>query len=347
MAGLLWTCGSQQRGAAQDEPKYVGSEVCAGCHKDVSKSWAFTVHHRTLHNKDASKSGCEACHGPGGEHVAGGGDRTRITRLSRLKPAEASEVCLKCHTSEHVTLWHTGTHARAKVTCMNCHDPHSPGEKTLLSDVENAKHDLDGLVTALKQAELAAGQAEEGSAEKAAANKRVDDLKAEKEKLQKELKGVETLYQRAAEPYVCYSCHKAQKVQGRLPSHHPIVEGKMKCSSCHNPHGGPNRMLKQESVIETCHRCHADKVGPFTFEHVPVTEDCTICHSPHGSVQNNLLVQSQPFLCLKCHAGPHSRSRSLDPTLAPPGASFSVYYTECTDCHSQVHGSDSHVALHY
>jgi len=210
--------------------------------------------------------------------------------------------------------------------------------------MENANHDVEGLVTALKAAELHAGQAEEGSDEKAEANKKVDGLKAEKSKLQEELKGVETLYQRTAEPYVCYNCHKAQKVQSKMPSHHPIPEGKMKCSSCHNPHGGPARMLKQESVVDTCYKCHADKLGPFTFEHSPVSEDCTICHNPHGSVQNKLLVQSQPFLCLKCHAGPHSSSNMMGDAT---GRLFATRYTECTECHGQIHGSDKNAAFTY
>ncbi len=34
---------------------------------------------------------------------------------------------------------------------------------------------------------------------------------------------------------------------------------------------------------ETCYTCHADKRGPFLWEHQPVNEDCTNCHTPHGS----------------------------------------------------------------
>jgi DmsE family decaheme c-type cytochrome len=112
-------------------------------------------------------------------------------------------------------------------------------------------------------------------------------------------------------------------------------------------------MLNAESVNETCFPCHAEKEGPFTFDHPPASENCTICHNPHGSVQNYLLVQSLPFLCLKCHAGPHSRPVSVPgvpapgiPALASP-ATLSQYYTQCTDCHSQPHGSDEHGALHY
>lgn len=297
---------------------------------------ALTVHRRTLFNKDASKQGCEACHGPGGEHVAGGGDKSKIIRLSNLSAEQVANTCLKCHTQESTTLWHTSLHARSKLSCIKCHDPHSVGEKALLSDMEDAKLSIEGLSRTIKQTSLAANIAAEGSDEKAAANAKVAELEAEKAKLQKNLKGVETVYQRTAEPYVCYNCHKAQQIQSRMPSHHPIQEGKVKCSSCHNPHGGPKGMLQKESINETCRSCHAEKTGPFVFEHPPVTEDCTTCHNPHGSVQNNLLTQSQPFLCLKCHAGPHSRSNNLG-----SGATASRSFTECTDCHNQIHGSDT------
>jgi predicted CXXCH cytochrome family protein len=49
----------------------------------------------------------------------------------------------------------------------------------------------------------------------------------------------------------CYTCHKSQRAKAMRTSHHPVREGKMDCSSCHNPHEGniPN-MLKADSVNE-------------------------------------------------------------------------------------------------
>lgn len=68
--GLVWVAWL----TAQEKPKYVGPEVCSTCHADVYKRWQFTSHRRTLFNTDPAKKGCEACHGPGGDHVAAGGD---------------------------------------------------------------------------------------------------------------------------------------------------------------------------------------------------------------------------------------------------------------------------------
>jgi DmsE family decaheme c-type cytochrome len=147
------------------------------------------------------------------------------------------------------------------------------------------------------------------------------------------------------EPRACYKCH--QKIYGlnALPSHHPIKEGKMVCSDCHDPHGQETANLKEATVNLLCYKCHAEKQGPFAIEHAPVRENCDICHNPHGTVTNNLLKQPTTFLCLRCHAGHHARHGpgfaamqglrvDNDPTLRPQ------YYTNCTQCHTQTHGTD-------
>ena len=81
---------------------------------------------------------------------------------------------------------------------------------------------------------------------------------------------------------------------------------KMACSDCHNPHGstGPTLLVKN-SVNETCYTCHAEKRGPFLWEHAPVVDNCTNCHTPHGSANAPLLKARAPWLCQDCHSGDH------------------------------------------
>ena len=140
---------------------------------------------------------------------------------------------------------------------------------------------------------------------------------------------------------LCFNCHQAAQAQFAMPSHHPLKEGRVFCIDCHNAHGGiAGKDLFQDSVKETCVQCHAEKRGPFLYEHADVTENCLNCHSPHGSVNKRLLNQREPFLCLQCHEG-HSIYTSGD----DGGGSILMdrsraLYTRCSDCHSSVHGSD-------
>jgi predicted CXXCH cytochrome family protein len=66
------------------------------------------------------------------------------------------------------------------------------------------------------------------------------------------------------QPNVCASCHKSELAQIHRFSRHPVLEGKVTCSNCHNVHGsdGP-KLLVKETVNQTCYTCHAEKRGPF------------------------------------------------------------------------------------
>jgi DmsE family decaheme c-type cytochrome len=133
---------------------------------------------------------------------------------------------------------------------------------------------------------------------------------------------------------MCAKCHQKQNIEFSLPSHHPVMEQRVFCTDCHDPHGTINDyMLIQDSVKETCTQCHGEKEGPFLFEHADNTEDCTKCHNSHGSVNNNLLSVREPFLCLQCH--PTHRTG-----VATAAEGRAARHTRCTDCHSQIHGSD-------
>jgi len=151
------------------------------------------------------------------------------------------------------------------------------------------------------------------------------------------------------QPEICFTCHKEQRADVNKNSHHPIEEGKVVCSDCHNPHGSTApKLLKKNSVNETCFTCHAEKRGPFLWEHQPVNENCTNCHTPHGSNISPLLKSRAPFLCEECHDGPHASPIPAGPgaALGQPGAGNGLGNIQfagraCMNCHIMVHGSNS------
>jgi DmsE family decaheme c-type cytochrome len=265
-----------------------GADTCLGCHNYAAVTGIF----RTKHAQPGDPRGpfghgglqCEACHGPGGAHVAaGGGPLAGMVDFGRkaLAPAlKQNAQCLACHQSNAAHDWATSAHAASDVACASCHTLHAP---------------KDPVQTAATQVE------------------------------------------------VCTGCHQAQHTDLFKISHHPLREGKMACTSCHSPHGStaPVQLVKN-TVTETCTSCHAEYRGPFLWEHQPVADDCTNCHDPHGSAQPALLKMRTPFLCQTCHEGAGHPSIVNTPQ-GLPGGSPSAYLLAggCTNCHSQVHGSNS------
>ena len=61
--------GQGQEAAKPEAPAspYAGSEMCAGCHEDISKGFEKSAHHRIALKKQWAENSCESCHGPGRE----------------------------------------------------------------------------------------------------------------------------------------------------------------------------------------------------------------------------------------------------------------------------------------
>lgn len=136
------------------------------------------------------------------------------------------------------------------------------------------------------------------------------------------------------QPELCLQCHQMKRAQLQRSSHMPYREGKVTCTSCHNPHGSPNpKQLRQATLNENCYSCHAERRGPFAFEHPVVMENCGTCHDPHGSNNPQLLKVRQPRVCNECHI------TNRHPTQ-PQNINVKVFNRGCTNCHSTLHGSN-------
>lgn len=150
---------------------------------------------------------------------------------------------------------------------------------------------------------------------------------------------------------LCSSCHKDIKAEAGRQSHHPLKEGKISCSDCHDPHGTLNeKSLRADSINDLCYKCHAEKRGPFLHEHPPVAEDCLACHVAHGGNHNKLLNQKTPMLCESCHIGtsghysaPQTAAKSFDANSAASPTNYTAARAvgrACLNCHAAIHGSN-------
>ena len=259
---------------------FVGSETCKACHEDQYNSWEKSPHWKTtLDTKGGpAREGCEACHGPGAAHVAGGGDITKIFSFQNASTKEVNDRCMTCHAggTEHMNAINS-VHAKNDVSCIACHSPHHSTQPQFLLT--------------------------------------------------------------KAQPELCYGCHLAQKPAFEMPFHHRVNERLVQCSDCHNPHGTVEAKQVRTSAAQdaVCFTCHADKRGPFVYEHEPIkVEGCESCHTPHGSPNPHMLKTSNVNqLCLSCHTSSFANAPGI-----PSFHNQAAQYQACTLCHVQVHGSN-------
>ncbi len=138
----------------------------------------------------------------------------------------------------------------------------------------------------------------------------------------------------------CLQCHPDQADDFRLPFHHRVLEGRMDCQDCHDPHRDASA-TGWNGLNDVCLNCHDAMAGPFVFEHDGVQgEDCVMCHRPHGSNHDKLLVQDGNGLCMQCH---HDQAFDGDGGFMIGDNAHAGLLTNenrCYDCHHDVHGSN-------
>jgi DmsE family decaheme c-type cytochrome len=147
---------------------------------------------------------------------------------------------------------------------------------------------------------------------------------------------------KASQPQLCFTCHGDTKPAFNMPFHHPVNEGVVQCSDCHDVHGTfqPNNLRVTADQNAICTKCHAETRGPFVYEHAAVrAEGCVGCHSPHGSQNARMLnMPSINTLCNQCHS----------PVSAHTVTGMSAGSSElapCTSCHTWIHGSNINPAF--
>lgn len=271
------------------------------------------------------------------------------TKAAAPNPADfvGSDTCTTCHADvvknfagnphNKLALAHNGTGA----TCEGCHGPgkahvESGGDVTKVFRFTKASaQEIDETCLGCHQGKHANFErSAHGEAKVSCTNCHSVHASESKPQLLK-----------ASQPKLCYSCHTDVKPQFSQPFHHKVDEGLMNCSDCHDPHGTlQHKQLKataDQSAV--CTKCHTETAGPFVYEHPVVkTEGCSSCHSPHGSPNPRLLnVSNVNTLCLQCHSVTNTSAfpRAVAPT--GPVHSQAAQYVACTNCHSQIHGSNA------
>lgn len=281
-----------------------------------------------------------------------GGAKQKAQAPGQFAPRGA-ETCMKCHDKPPTTLILRTPHAqkadkRTPFAAQQCESCHGASPQHLVKPEKGKKRAPTAIVFGQKSATSVArqnkvclschesglrmhwkGSEHDFSDVSCAGCHRVHTLK-------------DKVLVKKTQARICFACHAEQRAQSFLRSRHPIREGKVVCTNCHNPHGsaGPTLLVKK-TVNETCYQCHAEKRGPFLWEHAPVREECTLCHTPHGSVQPRLLRVRTPFLCQTCHSEAFHPSTLRSGTGVPPvGAGDRLLGKGCLNCHSKIHGSN-------
>lgn len=256
------------------------------------------------------------------------------------------QTCLTCH-EDKTKGYHGSKHSRtgnprtpaAKNGCESCHGPgqahvEGGGDKTKIKNPNTMtpREVVDTCTTCHNRSEHNewAGGKHDARGVSCLTCHGVHDYKAEKAQLKKE-----------SVTETCAQCHKTQVSKLHRTAHMPVREGKMECSTCHNPHGSQNvKMLREGSTInEACASCHAEKRGPFLWEHAAGRENCVSCHDPHGSNNERMLVAKVPMLCQRCHTHSRHPATIYDQTQVN-NRNNRVTGRACVQCHQMLHGSN-------
>lgn len=336
---------------------FVPAVLCSApaCHGSLVAQFDQLRHsHYLLDPSYGDKAGCGLCHGPASEHVVdpAHGKIPYFAVQTRENARRINEACLRCH-QEQVNRTHylAAQHARAGLSCATCHEVHYDLKTPYMLRLPG----VDG-PAGQPQRERGSRQAHGPSAgtskpgAPAAPAPAAAALTATVPRLEMLAKTrvpppnwrtsfprePDAITKEEAVNELCVSCHRRLTTELRQFSHHPVLEGRLGCTGCHDPHHErEGRMLREESTADTCLQCHQDKRGPFVFEHDPVKsggvgEACLECHRPHGSPNRDLETMVSRGLCLQCHT-----DIAQDPKHRARGG-------DCwrSNCHVAVHGSN-------
>jgi predicted CXXCH cytochrome family protein len=245
---------------------FLGDKKCAECHEDTSASFPKSGHAIYMHAPGLSedKQGCEACHGPGANHIRE--KDPQVISYSKISAKEVSDACLRCHADMiKAPHWASTAHARSNVSCVSCHQIH-PKEESFGAPAGDK---------ALVKKPVFAAVKTTGKL-----------LKSDEATLCNECHKTEVSQFRLSSHHpvpegrlVCSDCHSIHpSSKDRLKVH----TTKEKCVTCHSDKAGPFAF-------------EHDPVAGWTGG------GCGECHRSHGTNNPSLLKSFSRGMCSQCH----------------------------------------------
>jgi DmsE family decaheme c-type cytochrome len=271
---------------------YVGEAVCIACHAAPGKQFAHTTHANVfrLNPKDEKeKVSCEACHGPGSNHLRNPADPANRTALIGFTKewgtpvAQQTAMCLSCHEGGQRMFWPGSPHATNDLSCSDCHNPmakiSATGllKKATINETCYTCHQQQRAEFAkrshmpVNEGKLSCVDCHNPHGTPAKAMLKTDSVNE-----------------------TCYTCH-SEKRGPFLWEHAPVRDN---CLSCHNAHGSNHDKLLNVARPMLCQQCHGNGAGHqanlynagqiFGSGPAPSTRimsrSCQNCHSQiHGS----------------------------------------------------------------
>ena len=293
---------------------------------------------------------------PTDDHPATPFDAATIPTNPLAPNADAigAKTCIACHTQEnlqashslHVASFRAGAaHTGPQAACESCHGPGSVHAKDPTAPGSIIAFTHDAKTAPATQAGVClgchAGGARQHWVGSVHENRGLSCTDCHNPMAKLSPEGV---LAKSSINEVCATCHQDIRAKFNRRSHMPLPEGQMACTDCHNPHGSITKpLLKTDTVNETCYACHAEKRGPFLFEHAPVRANCLNCHDVHGSNQQTLLVAPIPMLCQQCHTMTrHPNDLQTAAGLGTgPAPDERLMGRGCLSCHTNIHGSNN------
>ncbi len=327
--------------------KYVGSARCALCHNNTHAKWSETLHATALESleaigqgsnsscvgchtvgfgeeggfvnrattNDLAGVGCEACHGPGGDHVG------NIEEESLRPPKSISaSVCGACHTGEHhpnFEDWESSAHSGIQETLIE--------EFSLGDNAESCGicHSGDVFVANLNGDEIA------------------DDMLAGK--TEDELN-----------PITCAVCHDPHERTGNATTPEDGRDYQLRFEQIkYTEPTNTIAAATDPSRFNLCGQCHhardrvwtatsrephpSDQVNVF-FGEMPLPDsDPTPIIPPRPSVHLNTAEQ-----CSTCHVFRADIIEGIAPAVS--GHTFEVNFDSCAECHGNAEAAEAKLA---